>query len=174
MDLQIIETGNGGDLAKNGNDLSLVFSFENMPYLAMFGGNKEAVTRPRLPTEQAFDWFGNSLFFINDQSIQFNSLTEKALDEIPLTSSGRILIENEIKKDLQFMQAFAEITVKTSIPATDTLLINIKIQEPDNLQAREFIYIWQQGKISFNGENFDASGLTIEEFYLANELEYLL
>ena len=174
MDLQIIETGNGGDLAKNGNDLALVFSFENMPYLAMFGGNKEAVTRPRLPTEQAFDWFGNSLFFINDQSIQFNSLTEKALDEIPLTSSGRILIENEIKKDLQFMQAFAEITVKTSIPATDTLLINIKIQEPDNLQAREFIYIWQQGKISFNGENFDASGLTIEEFYLANELEYLL
>lgn len=174
MDLQVIETGNGGDLIKNGNDLALVYSFENMPYLAMFGGNKEAVTRPRLPTEQAFDWFGNSLFFINDQSIQFNSLTEKALDEIPLTSSGRILIENEIKKDLQFMQAFAEITVKTSIPATDTLLINIKIQEPDNLQAREFIYIWQQGKISFNGENFDASGLTIEEFYLANELEYLL
>ncbi len=174
MDLQIIETGNGGDLAKNGNDLALVFSFENMPYLAMFGGNKEAVTRPRIPTEQAFDWFGNSLFFINDQSIQFNSLTEKALDEIPLTSSGRILIENEIKKDLQFMQAFAEITVKTSIPATDTLLISIKIQEPDNLQAREFIYIWKQGKISFNGENFDASGLTIEEFYLENELEYLL
>lgn len=174
MDLQIIETGNGGDLAKNANDLALVFSFENMPYLAMFGGNKEAVTRPRIPTEQAFDWFGNSLFFINDQSIQFNSLTEKALDEIPLTSSGRILIENEIKKDLQFMQAFAEITVKTSIPATDTLLINIKIQEPDNLQSRDFIYIWQQGKISFNGENFDASGLTIEEFYLENELEYLL
>lgn len=149
MDLQVIETGNGGDLIKNGNDLALVYSFENMPYLAMFGGNKESVTRPRLETEQAFDWFGNSLFFPNDESLQFNSLTEKALDTIPLTSAGRILIENEIKKDLQFMQPFAEITVKTSIPQTDTLLINIKIEEPDNLQAKEFIYIWQQGKIIF-------------------------
>lgn len=149
MDLQVIETGNGGDLIKNGNDLALVYSFENMPYLAMFGGNKESGTGPRLETEQAFDWFGNSLFFPNDESLQFNSLTEKALDTIPLTSAGRILIENEIKKDLQFMQSFAEITVKTSIPQTDTLLINIKIEEPDNLQAKEFIYIWQQGKIIF-------------------------
>ncbi|MBP6659710.1 MAG: hypothetical protein KA174_03465 [Chitinophagales bacterium] len=174
MDLQVIETGNGGDLIKNGNDLALVYSFENMPYLAMFGGNKEAVTRPRLATEQAFDWFGNSLFFPNDESLQFNSLTEKALDTIPLTSAGRILIENEIKKDLQFMQPFAEITVKTSIPQTDTLLINIKIQEPDNLQAKEFIYIWQQGKISFNNETIGERGFAIEEFYLDNELDYLL
>jgi phage gp46-like protein len=174
MDLLINETGNGGDIVKNGNDLALVFSFENMIYLAMFGGNKEAVTRPRLATEQATDYFANSLLFPNDSSIQFNSLTEKALDETPLTSSGRLLIENEIKKDLQFMQAFAEVTVKTSIPATDTIIINVKVKEPDNLQEREFIYIWQQGKISFNGENIDSNGLTIEEFYLDNELDYLL
>lgn len=72
------------------------------------------------------------------------------------------------------MQPFAEITVKTSIPQTDTLLINIKIQEPDNLQAKEFIYIWQQGKISFNNETIGERGFAIEEFYLDNELDYLL
>jgi len=172
MDLLINETGNGGDIAKNGNDLALVYSFENMVYLAMFGGNKEAVTRERLPTEQVFDWFGNTLFFLNDPSVQFNSLTEKALDEIPLTSAGRLLIENEIKKDLQFMQDFAEVTVTTSIPATDTLIINVKLVEPSNLQERQYQYIWQAGKVSFAGKQ--SSGLTIEEFYLEQELNYLL
>ena len=38
-DLQIIENGDGGDAVLNGNDLSIIDGFQNMPYLGMFGGN---------------------------------------------------------------------------------------------------------------------------------------
>lgn len=161
MDIELIETGNGGDTTINGNDLAMVFSFENMPYLAMFGGNKEAVTTQRLPTEQAQDYWANALLMPNDPSIQFNSLTEKALDTIPLTSSGRLLIEEAIKKDLAFMQPFAEISVSTQIIATDTITINIGIRQPDNLQERQFIYIWEAGRLTINDTNYISNPNTI-------------
>lgn len=151
MDLKVIETGNGGDLTKNGSDLAMVFSFENMPYLALFGGNVEAVTpQKRLESEQAFDFWGNSLLFTNDTSIQFNSLTEKTLQITPLTSSGRLIIENAIKSDLEFMAPFAEVTVTTQIISTDRIDILIGLKEPGNLTEKRFIYIWENGKLNID------------------------
>jgi hypothetical protein len=77
MDIALLETGNGGDISINGNDLGTMKGWGNMPYLAMFGGNPESVTRDRLPTIQAFDYWGNNLLWEQDASIQYNSLTEK-------------------------------------------------------------------------------------------------
>ena len=37
MDLKLIETGNGGDLVKLGDNLELINGFQNMPYLAKIG-----------------------------------------------------------------------------------------------------------------------------------------
>jgi hypothetical protein len=143
MDVKLLETGNGGDLLKLSKDIAMVFGFENMPYLAMFGGNVEASTPvKRLANEQAFDWWGNSLLMPNDSSVQFNSLTERKLLEVPLTSFGRLQIEQAVIRDLEFMKPFAEVRVKVSIIATDKLQIAISIVEPDNLQKKEFIYIW--------------------------------
>jgi len=143
MDLALIETGNGGDLVNVGSDLRVFYGFENMPYLAMFGGNEEQSTpSQRLATQQAFDWWGNNLFMPNNQDIQFNSETERALNIIPLTSAGRILIESAIKTDLQVMAPFVNVTVETAITATDRLEIAITLQKPNNLQSTQFIYIW--------------------------------
>ena len=139
----MVETGNGGDLELIGRDLSMVEGFENMPYLGLFGGNVEASTNgPKKPNEQAFDWWGNSLLMANNQSIQFNSLLEKALNEIALTSDGRIKLEQIILRDLQFMKVFSEIEISTSIIATDNYKIAIKIIQPDNLEDKQFVYIW--------------------------------
>jgi hypothetical protein len=143
MDVELIDIGNGGDLIKNSKDLSVIFGFENMPYLSMFGGNPEASTPvERDPQEQAFDWWGNSLLFPNDESIQLNSETERALRSVPLTSSGRKVIEEAVKVDLRHMQSFANITVDVSIPSTDRVNIAIKIIRLDNLQERSLVFIW--------------------------------
>jgi hypothetical protein len=143
MDLEIVETGNGGDLVKKPKDLSVVYGFESMPYMAMFGGNKEASTPlTRIETEQAFDWWGNNLLFPNDSSIQMNSETERALDSVALNSFGRIQIEKAVRKDLDFMKAFAEVSVVVSIIGIDRIAIAIRIKRLDNLQQRAFIYIW--------------------------------
>lgn len=143
MDLELKDIGNGGELIRTAKDLSVISGFENMPYLAMFGGNTEASTPvTRQEDEQAFDWWANSLLFPNDESIQMNSLTERTLRQVPLTSSGRKIIEEAVKKDLDFMKDFAKVSVDVSIPATDRAQINIKVVRLDNLQDRSFVYIW--------------------------------
>ncbi len=147
MDVEVVETLNGGDLIKKPKDLSVIDGFQNMPYLAMFGGNvDESTPTRRLSTQQAFDWWGNSLLMPQDQNIQFNSNTERVLHEVALNSEGRTLIKQAILKDLDFMRAFANIAVDVIIVATDKVAFGILIQKPDNLQTREFIYLWDATK----------------------------
>lgn len=146
-DLTIYESGNGGDLALSGNDLLNTSSLFNMPYLAMFGGNVGYPTPTRRPeSEQAFDWWGNSLLVPDEKAAQFNSLTEAMLMNVALNSAGRIRLQQTVEKDLEFMSAFAEVTVVVSIVTIDHVRISIKVHEPDNQQALEFIYIWDATK----------------------------
>lgn len=143
MDIELIETNNGGDLVKNPKDLSVVFGFDNMPYMALFGGNYEASTPlQRLENEQAFDWWGNNLLFPNDASVQMNSLTERTLNSVALNSFGRTLIEQAVKKDLEFMKPFANVSVVVSIVSVDRVLIAVRIIRLDNIEERAFVYIW--------------------------------
>jgi hypothetical protein len=140
-DIKIYETGNGGDINVLGNDLESVYSFENMPYLAMFGGNVEQSTNQvGEDDEQRFDYWGNS--FLIDAASQFNSLTERGLVTTPITSEGRILIENLVRADLEFMRDFAVVTVTVRVISDDKLNIDIGIAEPSNLQNLQFQFIW--------------------------------
>lgn len=158
MDVELIETGNGGDVIKKPKDLSVIEGFENMPYLAMFGGNVEASTpSKRLSSEQAFDFWGNSIIG-NDLSLQFNSLTERTLMQVSLNSQGREIIEQAVLKDLEFMKQFAVVSVIVKITATDRVLIGIQIQEPDNLQQQQFVYIWDATKQELIDREFVVSG----------------
>lgn len=130
-DLQILETGNGGDFNYLGGDLKVVSGIENMPYLGMYGGNLEAVTDPKTLTDQAADWWGN-WFMISQPSIQFNSLTEKTINTVSLTSSGRVLIENAVKSDLKFLSDLGcTVSVEVEIAAIDRINIRIKILMPN-------------------------------------------
>lgn len=123
-DLLLIETGNGGDLVKKGQDLALVDGYENLPYLAMFSGS---------------DWWGNALLLQNDPSLSFLSKTEAALKEVALTSAGRIRIEEAVKADLSFL--------KKEIPGTD-VIVTVSIVSPDRLEIKiniggeQFFFAW--------------------------------
>lgn len=140
-DIKIYETGNGGDINVLGNDLESVYSFENMPYLGMFGGNVEQSTsQVGEDDEQRFDYWGNA--FLIDAASQFNSLTERGLIRTPITSEGRILIENLVREDLKFMEDFAVVTVVVRVISDDKLNIDIGIDEPSNLQNLQFQFIW--------------------------------
>lgn len=148
MDLQVIEdAGNGGDLVRKGKDLSVIDGLQNMPYLGMFGGSIEADTSNNRPaSEQNFSWWGNSIISPNDLKLQFNSNTERTLMNTPLTSSGRSIILQAVVADLSFMKEFCEVAVAVSIIATDKVVIGIRLQEPDNTQQRDFVFIWDATK----------------------------
>ena len=144
MDVQVIESkGNGGDLVKTNKDIVTIEGLQNMPYIALFGGNVEASTpTERVESELAFDWWGNNLLLPNEPAPQFNSLTERTLQEVALNSARRIQIEEAIRKDLDFMSEFATVSVSASIISTDRVEILIRIQEPDNLEDNSFVFIW--------------------------------
>lgn len=146
-DITLVETGNGGDIQLKGNDLDTSATIFNQIYMGLFGGNPEAsTTGEELETQQRGDWWGNGLLFPDQPGDQQNSRLEKVLTEVALNSSGRIKIEETIKKDLKFLEEIAEITVETSIIGVDKIEITIFAQEPGNLQKQEFIFIWDATK----------------------------
>lgn len=128
-DLAIISTDNGGDVQLKGNDLVVVNGTENMLYLGMFGGNVEQVTNNTVVEVESFDWWGNNLFMPSEKAIQFNSIVEKTLNSTALTSSGRAIIENAIKKDLEFFSPFGTVEVTVTIVATDRIDVTIKTKQ---------------------------------------------
>jgi len=141
-DLKLIETFDGGDLVLNGNDLQVIDGFQNMIYLALFGGNIEQSTKEFDEDEERFDYWANDLLMLDSPDIQYNSETEKTLNEVTLNSRGRLLIEQSVKKDLEFMQDFGNIEVNVSIIQSDRVKINVIIKEPNELNSNEFNYIW--------------------------------
>lgn len=148
-DLKIIETGSGGDLVFNGNDFVVVSGFQNMPYLAMFGGNKEQSTKTFLEGEERFDYWANELFMFQEPQLQYNSKLEALLEKVSITSSSIIKIEEAIKDDLSFMNALADVECNVYAKSVDRLKIEIKINQKNDLDSSVFSYIWDATKKDF-------------------------
>lgn len=129
FDLAIVETGSGGDIQILGNDLAVVNGIENMPYLGMFGGNLEQSTVDNQVLEFSKDWWANSLLMNSNPSIQMNSTVERTLNSTPLTSSGRLAIENAIKYNLEFLTSIlgSPVEVSVTIISDDRIDILLKI-----------------------------------------------
>jgi len=143
LDISIYETGSGGDAILKGNDVELTSSLFNMVYLAFFGGNPSFLTSEnQIESELRGDWWGNNVFFQDAPELQFNSLTEHTLNTTALDSNGRITIERNAKKDLEFLADFAEYDVNVSIPDVDKVNIFVTLTEPGNTQEKEFQFIW--------------------------------
>jgi hypothetical protein len=143
MDLKLVETYNGGDIVKSTKDFVVIYGLGNMVYLALFGGNVEANTpNRRFPNEQNHDFWANELLMNDEPGLQFNSDTERALMTTPLTSAGRSIIQAAVARDLKHMKDFAKVGLSVAIIATDVVRLGVRVQEPDNLEARDFIFIW--------------------------------
>jgi hypothetical protein len=122
-DLLIYETGGGGDLLQRGNDLVSVNGYENSTYLSMFGGGS---------------WWGNFL-----TPNKFLSKTERVLLVTPLTSAGRITIENAVNDDIDFLKKIPDTkyTSLVTIGGPDRLEILITIN------GKQFNYLWNPDKM---------------------------
>lgn len=152
-DLRLIETYNGGDIVLKGNDIEMISGFQNMPYIGMFGGNRNQSTTGPKVTEQAFDFWGNNLFDPNGQDVWFNSLTEQMLNITSLTSQGRLEIEQTVKKDIDFLTKFATVTVSVQLVSVDTVIITIEVQEPNIKSSETFTYIWSATQSELNDQS---------------------
>lgn len=139
MDLLIDETGTGGDLLLEGNDLVATNSIKNQVYLALFGGNINADNG-----EQNNDYFGNA--YLSDDN-KFKSTVESLLSKIVVNSSGIATIKSAIQKDLEFLSSYANIVVNVEIKSKDSLLLLIDVIAPNNVSEKIRI-LWNQQTVS--------------------------
>lgn len=137
MDLRIIENGNGGDLVFANGDIETTSEVYNQPYLAHFGGNKDVSEDNGLHV----DFWGNTLLLPNNE--QFISEFERAINTIPLSSSGRVKLETAAKKDLEYLSGFATTNTVVSITGVDKIKLMNKIMQGNN---KNFAYIWDTAK----------------------------
>jgi hypothetical protein len=137
-DLMIYESGNGGELSLKSGDIETTQAVFNQFYLAHFGGNTEASTTGN-ETEgtERMDWWGN--MFLNEKS-QMNSSLEKTLQGVALTSAGRVEVEREARKDIDYLSDLGELSTVVQIIGND------KIQISDKINQSKVDFIWDATK----------------------------
>lgn len=146
-DLNVFESGDGGELFVSSNDLTLTESLYQTIYIALFGGNVEASTLGNeIESEERFDWWANSLLFSESTSKQFNSETERTLDNIVINTSGRIVIQRAVEADLFFLKKIANTEVNVVILDVNKISINIVLTSILNQTEKKFQFIWDNAK----------------------------
>ncbi len=146
-DLNIFETGSGGDISILSDDLLIGESLYNQVYLALFGGNIEASTKESyVINEERLDYWGNSLIWKNNKSVQFNSETERTIQNTTLNSSGRLTIIQAVNKDLAYLDSIINFTVDVQINGSDNLKISVYFTEKTNQQDRVIEMIYDKAK----------------------------
>ena len=146
-DILLYETGSGGDFAVLNNDLMLSETLYQQIYLALFGGNVEADTKSLyLESEDRFDYWGNSLVWKDSKGKQFNSKTERILQEVVLNSSGRLKIVNAVNSDLEYMSDVAEFTVDVGILSSNKVSITVSFKEKKNQQNKKLQLIFDNAR----------------------------
>jgi hypothetical protein len=146
-DVLIYESGSGGELSVVNDDLVFTELLYNQVYLALFGGNVEENTkRDYLFTEQRLDYWGNSLFFAETPSNQFNSNTERTIQNIALTSSGRLELIRAVEDDLAYLNDLFNYTVDVMFFQANKIKIIVKFTAKSNQESQAFQLIYDNAK----------------------------
>jgi len=124
-DLEIYESGNGGELVLKADDLRLQLGFSNQIYLALFG------------TATDF-WAAETLPFLPDFF--------QTLQTTVLNTAGLGIVEDAAKAQLKFMEDFSTIEVNCSMPAIGRLIIAVTVTEPSGA-AEKITYLWDGQRI---------------------------
>lgn len=146
-DILLYETGSGGDFAVISNDLVLGDVMFQQFYLAMFGGNLKASTKSAyLPNEERFDYWGNSLVWSQQPKRQFNSETERTLQDVVLNSSGRLRIIQAVNNDLAYLNDVINFTVEVGLLSLNRVSITISYTGKTNQQDKSLQFVFDSSK----------------------------
>jgi len=146
-DINLFETGTSGDFAIVNDDLLMAESLYQQVYLALFGGNIEANTKDAyLLSEERFDYWGNTLIWKNEKSSQFNSETERTIQNNALNSTGRLRIIQAINNDLEYLKSVVIFDVDVQITGRDNLKIIVNFSSKSNQQDRVLQMIYDNAK----------------------------
>lgn len=137
-DVLLFQTPDGGEVTfENGQPL-MDDGLETAVYLSLWGGNEEDSGGDE---GKPHEFWGNKIE--SDPAKKLRSGTQFLLRSIPITSGNIVLIEDAVAQDLAWMvdtklASFVGGTV--SIPALNTIRIDVKIVVQDKTYAPVFLY----------------------------------
>lgn len=141
-DLMFYETGSGGDMKINSNDLDLSSLLLQQVYIALFGGNYEASTKGNeINGQLRSDFWANSLLLLD-----FNSETERILNQVALNASGRLKIRNAVENDLKFLNKVVDYSVEVLIPSINEVKILVYLTEKENQKEKIIQIVFEVAK----------------------------
>jgi phage gp46-like protein len=139
IDIAIYESADGGEVNLVNEDIELIAGLTNQVYLALFGGNVEQDTSDELnDLDQRFDWWGNAYLPTNQQ---FNSTFERTISKVAITGEGLSILEDAAKKDLEYLQEYADIQVQASVTQPKRVELIVSLTEPDS-ESTKIKFIW--------------------------------
>ena len=146
-DIILYESGSSGDFSIIDEDLLMGESLYQQIYLAFFGGNIEASTKDSyIPSEDRFDYWGNSLVWKNQKTVQFNSETERAIQNNTLSSLGRLNIIQAMNVDLAYLKSLIDYTIDVQISGRESLNIIVKFTQKSNQQDKVLQIVYNNAK----------------------------
>ena len=146
-DINLFESGSGGEMRILNSDLLLTETIYQTIYLALYGGNVEQdTTSEETDLEENFDYWGNQLFYSNNPDKWFNSQTERTLSSVALNGEGRKLIEDAVNADLQFLNNVVNFTVEVNITSINKAEILIFISEFQNQANQQLKMVWENSR----------------------------
>lgn len=141
----IYESGNGGNLISQNNDIVMTEGLATLAYLKMFSGNVDADTKSDNNLgELRLDWWGNDTNENSDNWI--NSNTERILKGIELTGSSIAKIKQSVVNDLKPLEKYGKVEVSVTLPFINRAQINVSIKEPTKKDSNSLIVIWDATK----------------------------
>lgn len=146
-DILLFESGDGGEMAILSDDLATTETLYQQVYLALFGGNVEQNTRTDfLISEERFDWWANSLFFTETRNKQFNSNTERMLQNVALNSSGRLEVIRAVELDLTYLSELLDSTVDVEFFGVNKIRIIVKFRKKGNQEDKVLQLVYDNAK----------------------------
>ena len=146
-DINLHESGNGGEMAIVSNDLLMGEVLFQQVYLALFGGNLEANTiGNELVSEERFDYWANPLFFAEIPSKQFNSNTERELQKVVLNTAGRLRIIQVVNEDLSYLTILLNYDVDVQFVGTNHIRIIVNFTQKGTQENRVLQMVYDNAK----------------------------
>lgn len=144
-DVKLFQTLNEGDITVEDGLVEMSGGLETAAYLSLFGGNEKDDGRQN----NSKTWWGNIDEL--DSARQYRSETQHLVESLPLITSNLRRVEDAATRDLQWFldgNIANKVEVVASIPALNTLKLNIVIEALGEESRFEFVENWKADLIT--------------------------
>lgn len=139
-DVKLFHTDDNGDILVENGLVRMAGDLETSAYLSLFGGNEEDDGLD----DNSKNWWGN--FIEIDPTKHYRSELQNLLRAVPLTTGILRRAEDAAQRDLDWfvtVGAATSVKVEATIPALNTIKLNIQIIAIGSESSFEFIENWR-------------------------------